>query len=840
MGKYVNFAIVFHQDAMFTFSEIVNILNPIEKNVTTASSQVGELLFDSRRLTVPENSLFFAIKTQKNDGHQFIEELIQKGVRNFVVTENIHQFGKHFPTCNFLQVENAVTAMQKLSAAHRRKFAIPVVGITGSNGKTIVKEWLATMLTDKYDVVRNPNSYNSQIGVPYSVWQMSPRHSLAIFEAGISQPGEMEVLEEVIRPTIGILTNIGSAHDQFFANRQEKLTEKLKLFRRCDILIYNADTPSLVSLLGNPEYRHLKKISWGLSDKSFYKIGKKQQGDGFTRIEIEGNNIEIPFTDAASIENAMHCITLMLYLGYSYSLINNKLSHLSAIDRRMEIKEAEHQSIIINDTYSLDFNSLKIAIDFLNLQKQYPHKTLILSDFEQAGTFSETQYKEIVSLLKNNHISKFIAVGEDFYANRHYFETEKESFSAFFFKKTTDLLQNLSKIEFSQEAILIKGARVYRFERVAEQLQLKTHQTVMNVSLPAIVHNLNYYRSLLPAGCKMVAMVKALSYGLGDAELINELQYHNIDYLAVAYGDEGVNLRKRNIKTPIIVLGAEAHSFDLMIQHNLEPEIFNFHYLRKLEETLTHYPEVDEFKIHIKLDTGMHRLGFDIEDLPELLKELWKNPKLRVASVFSHLAAAEDPAEDAFTRQQIALFDKMSQRLAAALPYPVLRHILNSAGISRFPEASFDMVRLGIGLYGFSGVPADQRHLQNTATLKTILTQIKNIPKGESIGYNRSAILERDSKIGIIPIGYADGFFREFANGRGHVFLNGRRVPIIGKVCMDMCMVDLTDVPAQIGDTVIVYGEENPIDEMAARIGKIPYELLTSVSRRVPRIYVME
>ncbi|MCQ2285360.1 MAG: bifunctional UDP-N-acetylmuramoyl-tripeptide:D-alanyl-D-alanine ligase/alanine racemase [Bacteroidales bacterium] len=823
---------------MFSIAQLTNIVKPKAISISDEGSQVKQFVFDSRKVVFPQESIFFAIKTKKNDGHQYIDELVSKGVKTFIVSENLSKFEKHTSTCNFLQVEDVVLAMQQIASAHRKQFVMPVIGITGSNGKTIVKEWLSSMLVEDYDIVKNPNSYNSQIGVPFSVWQMNENHNLGIFEAGISQLGEMEKIEKIIQPSIGILTNIGTAHSQFFNNQQEKLEEKLKLFKKSDSLIFCIDNEQIAKTIDLPKYSHLKKISWGKSDKAFYRITHKEIQNNFTKIEINGQVLEIPFTDAASIENAMHCAILMLHFGYSFAVINSRLLKLGPIDMRMEIKEAVNQSIVINDTYSLDFNSLRIAVDFLNLQKQFPKKCLILSDFEQTADFSKESLEQIKQILLRNNISHFIAVGKKFFENKTIFTDE--NIHSLFYATTEELLRDLPQITFQHEAILIKGARTYRFERVTQQLLLKTHQTVLNVNLPAIIHNLDYYRSFLKPGCKMVAMVKALSYGLGDAELINELQFHNIDYLAVAYGDEGINLRNHNIKLPIIVLGAEAHSFDLMIQHHLEPEIFNFHYLQKLIETLEQHPETKEFKIHIKLDTGMHRLGFDEEDLPQLIHIVKQNPQLHIASTFSHLAAAEDASEDEFTREQIAQFTKMSNQLVEAFDYPILRHILNSAGITRFSEFQFDMVRLGIGLYGFSGVEQDQKHLQNVATLKTIITQIKTIKAGETIGYNRGTKVEKDTQVGIIPIGYADGFFREFGLGRGRVFVNGKYARTLGKICMDMCMIDLTDIDVKIGDEVIVYGEENRIDDMAACIGRIPYDLLTSISRRVPRIYVME
>lgn len=815
--------------------EISDIIAPLQTLIQQPNATISELVFDSRKVILPAQSLFFAIQTQTNDGHRFIPQLVELGVKNFVVSRQLADY-QHFTDCNFWQVTNPVRAMQQLAVHHRQKFHFPIVGITGSNGKTIVKEWLAAMLSEDFQVVKNPNSYNSQIGVAFSVWQLSDNQNFGIFEAGISQPNEMTHLAEMIQPTIGILTNIGAAHAQFFIDNKQKLTEKLNLFADCKTLVYCADNQLITEVLQDEKYAHLQKISWGKSAAAHFRITKITPKQQFTVVDFGEHSLEIPFTDAASVENALHCAATLAFLGFPFAKINQKLASLTPIAMRMELKEALNQSILINDTYSLDFNSLRIALDFLNAQKQFAKKTLILSDFEQIQQFSDENYQEIADLLRQNGISKFIAVGEQFYQKTHFFS----DILHFFYRNTAELMAHFGEIFFQNEAILIKGARSFQFEKVAALLQSKTHQTVLNVHLPAIIHNLNYYRSQLKPTTKMVAMVKAQSYGLGDAELINELQYHHIDYLAVAYTDEGVNLRRHNIRTPIIVLGAEAHSFDVMIQHDLEPEIYNFFYFKQLEEVLKHYPTIKKFKIHLKMDTGMHRLGFSEAEIPELIERLKANPQFEVASIFSHLAAAEDASEDEFTRQQIARFDTLSSPICAAFDYPILRHILNSSGISRFPEAQFDMVRLGLGLYGFSPLDRDRARLQNTITLKTIVTQLKTIAKGETVGYNRSFVAPREMQLAIIPIGYADGYPRELSNNVGHVLVAGKLAPIVGKICMDMCMVDVTDLLVNIGDEVIVYGDIPRLDDVAVSIHKTPYELLTAISRRVPRIYVVD
>lgn len=818
-----------------TLAQIKDICLPLNHHIIDENAEIEFLAFDSRNILIPQKTLFFAITTTKNDGHHYIQELWNIGVRNFIITQSLSGYSQ-FSDTNFLQVTNAVTALQQIAAFHRQQFDYPVVGITGSNGKTIVKEWLSQMLAPEFHVVRNPNSYNSQIGVPLSVWQMAQRHNLAIFEAGISQPGEMEKLAAVIQPNIGILTNIGAAHKEFFQNIEEKLIEKTKLFLHCQKVIYNTDNPLIHNYFKQNKNFQGKTISWGHAEDADYHIDFVNTTDVHTVVSLNGQLIDIPFTDAGSIENAMHSIVLMLQLNFTIPQINQKLHHLSAVSMRMEMIEGINNSVIINDTYSLDMSSLRIALDFMNAQTQMIRKTVIISDFEQAGNLESDDYQNIYKLLINKGITRLIAVGSGFFTHRSIFSFPEQSF----YHTTEELLANLEQEPFNQEVILLKAARSYRFEKVVAALQYKTHQTVLNVNLPAIIHNLSYYRSLLKPETKMVAMVKAQSYGLGDVELINELIYHHVDYLAVAYTDEGVRLRKRSISKPIIVLGAEAHSFEAMIAYRLEPEIFNFHYLEQLTELLAQHSDIESFPIHIKLDTGMHRLGFDEGDLPRLVDFIQRHPKLKIASIFSHLAAAEDPNEDAFTRGQIALFDRMSSYLIGQFDYPILRHILNSAGISRFPEAQYDMVRLGIGLYGFSSVPQDKMQLQNTVTLRTVVTQVKTIPANETIGYNRSYKTLRDSKIAIIPIGYADGYPRELGNGIGQVFVAGRLVPIIGKICMDMCMIDVTGLEVKEGDEVIVYGDANPLDKVAASIHRIPYELMTAISKRVQRIYIKE
>jgi Alr-MurF fusion protein len=820
---------------VLSLSQIGSITHSIHIELNVKDSEISELVFDSRKVITPSLSLFFAIKTKNDDGHKYIQSLIHKGVKNFIITESLTQFSGL--KANFFQVVDAVLALQQIASFHRAQFNFPVIGITGSNGKTTVKEWISQALSDDYSIVKTPNSYNSQIGVPLSVWKMNHLHSLGIFEAGISENYEMDKLADVIIPKIGIFCNIGDAHAAHFTGIHQKLVEKLKLFKYSESLIYCTDHTLVHYVLKGEEYSHLKKLSWGISTEAHFQIEYVYRQSKKTIIKINNFEtlLEIPFSDHASIENVMHIAILLIQLGFNMEQINDRLSTLSHLSMRMEIKEAINRSILINDTYSLDINSLKIALDFLGTQTQFEKKTLILSEFDQVDLKTD-DYKYISSLIKEHQIKKLILVGANIGKTNSLFDIPQK----FIFNTTDELIASLPSLNFHYEAILIKGARRFQFEKIAKELQLKSHQTVLQVDLGALTHNLNYYRGLLNPNTKLMAMVKALSYGLGDSELINELRYHNIDYLAVAYTDEGIALRKRKILTPIVVLGAEAAGFSNMIKYDLEPEIFNFHYLKKLEETLLLFPEKKEFPIHIKIDTGMHRLGFNIDEIDQLIEHLKKNPKLRIASVFSHFAASEDPKEDQFTREQSTLLTQTCEKIEKEIGYSFMKHIANSSAISRFPEFHFDLVRLGLGLYGFSYVEADQNNLQNTVTLKSIITQIKNVKKNDTIGYNRTFVAENDMKIAIVPIGYADGYPKELSNGVGKMIIQGEKCPVVGKICMDMTMIDITGLDVHEDDEVIVYNDENNLKVISNAIHKSPYELLTAISKRVQRIYIRD
>lgn len=809
---------------------------------------IDELLIDSRKIINPTRAMFIAIKGSHRDGHEFIADAYNKGVRTFLVSRDAED--DLYGDAIFLQVQDTLAALHQLAAAHRNRFHFPVIGITGSNGKTIVKEWLFQLLSDNYKIIRSPKSYNSQIGVPLSVWRMQEHHTLGIFEAGISQPGEMSHSEKILHPEIGIFTNIGEAHSEGFLNLRQKINEKLVLFRHSKELIYCKDHHELNECI--VQYCHqvrnspdnpLKLFTWSQKSEATLRITQIEKAAGNTAIsgiyEQQELAIRIPFIDTASIENAIHCWCLMLLLGIDGDTIRERMEKLHPVAMRLELLHGMDNCTIINDTYNSDLTSLNIALDFLEQQKQHPRRTLILSDMLQIGKPDGDLYTEVADLVSQKSIYRIICIGPALTKHKAAFRKYKK-LRSIFFKSTEDLLKKLHMITFENEAILLKGARAFRFEKIEKLLEQKIHKTVLEINLSAIQHNLNVYRSLLPAGVKTMAMVKAYSYGSGSYEIANLLQYAGADYLTVAYVDEGVALRKAGITAPIMVMSPESGAFDRMISWKLEPEIFSIESLQQFTEIAStlntrHYP------VHIKLDTGMHRLGFMQHELDALIAELKVNETVKVVSIFSHLAGSDAADLDGFTREQAAAFTQMSNQLMAALPNKPLLHLCNSSGITRHPELYFDMVRLGIGMYGYDASDKVQGQLQHIGTLKTTIAQIKTLSAGETVGYSRKGRLERDSRIATVSIGYADGYFRDFGNGQAYMLLHGKPAPVLGSVCMDMCMLDITDIEqAKVGDEVIVFGNDLPLSQLAAWAKTIPYEIMTSISQRVNRIYVNE
>ncbi len=817
----------------YSINEIANIVKG--KLYGSANYLIQYLLIDSRTLFSPQESLFFAITGERHDGHNFIRELYQKGVKNFIVNSLSNQQNE-MPEANFILVQDTLNALQLLSAHHRKQFNLPIVGITGSNGKTIVKEWIYQLLALDKNIIRNPKSYNSQVGVPLSIWLLNDHANFGIFEAGISKENEMVLLQHIIRPTIGIFTNIGDAHQENFIDQKQKVREKLKLFTESEIIIYNKDYYLIDDLIQSDKRFENRIFTWSTkfpADLNIIAVKKEQTETLITgKIKSKVFTISIPFTDDASVENSIHCWALMLYLGYEQEVISERIATLNPVAMRLELKAGINNCTLINDYYNSDLDSIRIALDYLVRQTQHNKKTLILSDILQSGTPNQKLYHEVANMLAKKQVDKIIGIGPIISHQAKLFSMQKE-----FYASTEEFINKLSDLHFRDEAILLKGARTFEFEKISAKLQQKTHNTVLEINLNAIINNLNFFRSLLNPGTKVMAMVKAFSYGSGMYEIANVLQYQKVDYLAVAYTDEGNELRKAGISLPIMVMNPESHGFDQMFENNLEPEIYGFRILHSFLESLKK-SGLTNFPIHIKIETGMKRLGFFAEELDELITVLTNNPHITVKSVFTHLAASDKFEHDAFTRLQFSRFYEASNKITKALKYPVMRHILNSSGVERFPEAQYDMVRLGIGLYGISSTK--QEKLLHVSTLKTIISQIKKIPAFETIGYGRLGQLKHDSVIAIIPVGYADGLSRRLSNGIGSVIVNGQPAKIIGNICMDMCMIDITEIPAKEGDEVIIFGKENTISQLAQQAGTIPYEILTGISQRVKRIYYHE
>ena len=809
-----------------------------------SKNEIRFLLTDSRRLVFPPSTIFFALKPSQNDGHKYIDGLIEKGVCCFVVSR-LPENQEWLMKAAFILTDNTLEALQKLVSAHRHQFSIPVIGITGSNGKTIVKEWLSQLLADRFFVVKNPKSYNSQTGVPLSVWQMDHFHEMGIFEAGISQPGEMQKLEKVIRPVHGIFTNIGPAHDEGFPGRETKILEKLKLFSNSRLLVYRCDNTFLDETIRQwaQHRKDLKLFRWGSTSDADMQVLDVEYNDNNSWVEVSIANRKrqytMPFTDDASLENVIHCIAYMHCCGFADGALSEKLLHLQPVAMRLQLRQGINNCTLIDDAYNSDVLSLGVALDFLNTQVKQKEKTLILSDILQAGVSASRLYADVADLAKAKNIRNFIGIGPDISSR----SADFKGLTASFFKSTDDFLREFDPSIFRDQGILLKGARDFSFERISSKLQFKDHQTVLEIDLDALVHNLNVYKSMLKPGVKMVAMVKAFSYGSGSYEIAGVLQYHQVDYLAVAFADEGKELRNAGITMPIMVLNPELHNLDILFRYRLEPEVYSMELLKRLmkEAELSFSPAKQPFlPLHIKLDTGMHRMGFMEDELDELLAFLQKNTLLKVASVFSHLAASDMPQFDDFSREQLISFNRMGTKLETGLGYGFLKHMANSAAISRFPEAQMDMVRLGIGMYGVDGNKDVEAQLQTVNTFKSVISQIKTVRAGETVGYNRAGHLNRETRIGVVPVGYADGLSRRLSNGKGYMLVNGQKASIIGNISMDMCTIDLTGIKAQAGDEVIIFGKELPVNLLAEKLETIPYEIFTSIAARVKRVYFQE
>jgi len=817
---------------MYTIGQLVSILNAGYAG-THQAYVVRHLLTDSRRIAFASDSLFFALKSKRRNGHQFIQDAYNQGVRSFVVSEPAEAPGAD---AAMLLVPDTLQALQKLAAFHRGLFSYPVLGITGSNGKTIVKEWLYQLLHTDMPVVRSPKSYNSQIGVPLSLWQMNANHRLAILEAGISKPDEMAALQQMIRPTLGIFTNLGEAHNEGFLSQQQKLEEKLKLFQDVEMLVCRGDNSAIVLAA---KVKGIACFTWGAGAENNVRIQEviPHQNGCSIRVCCAGNQqlLHIPFADDASVENVMHCVSCLLYLKYSLATIATRVSQLHGVDMRLQWKKGLANSLLLNDSYSNDLGSLLIALDCLAQEQSGRTKAAVLSDIAEAGTPDEILYTNVADLLVQKGVKQVVIVGRHISTFEHLFLNKGLPCMAV--PDTAALLAACTPANFAGQSVLIKGARSFGLEALVGMLEEKTHKTRLEINLTSLAHNLNVYKALLPPHTRLMAMVKAFGYGSGDAEVARVLQHAGVDYLAVAYTDEGVSLRKAGIQLPVMVMNAEPETFALLEEFQLEPEIFSLDILRQFQRFadslgLTDYP------VHIKLDTGMHRLGFLQHEWQHLAKEVAATTCLKVKSVFTHLVASEDPEQDDYTAIQIEAFTNGCGLLEQILGYTFLRHAANTAAISRHPRARFDMVRLGIGLYG---VDSNMKGLQVVTRLLSTVAQVKQLKAGDAVGYNRAGIMLHDGVVATVRIGYADGYRRQLGKGVGVMYIHGKPAPVIGNVCMDMTMLDVTDLPGVAeGDEVEVFGQHTAVRQLAQACGTIPYEILTGISQRVNRVYLQE
>ena len=799
--------------------------------------QIRWLLTDSRSLCFPEETLFFALKTQRNDGHRYISDLYRRGVRHFVVEQVPEHYDTVYPDADFLRVPHTLAALQRLAERHRDEFDLPIVGITGSNGKTMVKEWLYQLLLPSQKIVRSPRSYNSQIGVPLSVWLLNEQTEVGIFEAGISQPGEMYALRDIIQPTIGVLTSLGSAHQENFRSMEEKCMEKLELMHDTEAMVYCSDNDTVSRCIRRMQYKG-EKIAWSQCDEQAALFVKEVVEKGHTtRITYiwkeEENTYSIPFIDDASIDNSITCAAVALHLGLTPAQLADRMPKLEPVAMRLEVKEGQRGCVIINDSYNSDINSLDIALDFMQ-RREAKKRTLILSDIFQTGTSPETLYAQVSELAVKRGITKFIGIGPEISAQADKIQIADKAF----FISVPHFLSSDAFVNLRNELVLLKGARPFGFDQITEQLEQKVHETILEVNLNAVVDNLNYFRSFLKPETKMVCMIKADGYGAGAVEIAKTLQEHRVDYLAVAVADEGVTLRKAGITANIMIMNPEMTAFKTMFDYDLEPEVYSFRLMDALikaarKEGITGWP------VHIKLDTGMHRLGFDpVHDIDEVIDRLKHQSAIIPRSVFSHFVGSDSDGFDEFSAQQFALFDEGSRKLQSVFTHKILRHIDNSAGIEHFPERQMDMCRLGIGLYGID--PRDNHILHTVSTLKTTILQMRHVPAGETVGYSRKGKIERDSVIAAIPIGYADGLNRHLGNRHGYCLVNGQKAPYVGNICMDVAMIDVTDIPCVEGDQVEIFGEHLPVTALSDTLDTIPYEVLTGVSNRVKRVYFQD
>ncbi len=822
----------------YTIEKITTLIGA--RRYGTADGQVNWILTDSRSVCFPEETLFFAIRSERNDGHKYIADLYRRGVRNFVVEQLPDDRETAYADANFLRVPHSVEALQRLAERHRDEFGIPVIGITGSNGKTVVKEWLYQLLSPSMVVTRSPRSYNSQIGVPLSVWLLDEHSQVGIFEAGISQKGEMAALRDIIQPTVGVLTNIGTAHQENFSSTEEKCMEKLKLFHDTKAIVYPYDDETVRRCVASLDYKG-EQIAWSATDPKVRLYINKVEKSGVTTtvtytFDGEESSYTLPFIDEASVANSVTCVAVALYLGFTREQIAGRMAGVEPVAMRLEVKEGQHGCTLINDSYNSDVNSLDIALDFMSRRPDHAgrKRTLILSDIYQSGKDGEALYKEVSDLARTRGVRKFIGIGPDLSANAGVIDIAEK----YFFNDCQEFIASQVFASLHDEVILLKGARRFSFDRLTELLEQKVHETILEVNLGAVVKNLNYFRSYMKPTTKIACMVKADAYGAGAVEVAKTLQDHRVDYLAVAVADEGVTLRKNGITSNIMIMNPEMTAFKTMFDYDLEPEVYSFRLLDALVKAAQR-EGVTGFPVHIKLDTGMHRLGFNpVTDMDELISRLKRQNSVIPRSVFSHFVGSDSDDFDNFSAHQFELFKQGSEKLQAAFSHKIIRHMDNSAGIEHFPERQLDMCRLGLGLYGIDS--RDNSVINNVCTLKTTILQIHAVPKDETVGYSRKGILTRDSLIAAIPIGYADGLNRHLGCGHCYCLVNGKKAPYVGNICMDVAMIDVTDIDCKEGDTVEIFGDDLPVTVLSDVLETIPYEVLTSISNRVKRVYFQD
>lgn len=824
----------------YTIEAVTTLIGAHRYGETDAS--IGFILTDSRSLCFPEETLFFALKSERNDGHNYIPDLYHRGVSNFVVTHVPENWHDTYPDANFLKVPDTLEALQRLAERHRDEFDIPIVGITGSNGKTMVKEWLYQLLSGRMRVTRSPRSYNSQIGVPLSLWLLDSYSEVGVFEAGISKPGEMLALRDIIQPTIAVLTNLGNAHQENFASEQEKCREKLVLFHDAQTIAYNLDDEIIAREVEAAKGCKGERLTWSTKNKdaAMYVTAIEKTGTQTKVIYIyKGGDVHeytLPFIDDASVGNSIACAAIALKLGMTHEEVAERMAKLEPVAMRLEVKEGNNGCTLINDSYNSDINSLDIALDFMNRRPDHKGRlrTLILSDIYQSGIEPDRLYSEVSGLAKKRGVEKFIGIGPDLTTNACEINIDKK----YFFESVGEFVRSSVFQSLRDEVILLKGARQFGFDQITELLVKKVHETILEVNLNAIVNNLNWYRSMMKPETKLVCMIKADAYGAGSVEIAKTLQDHRVDYLAVAVADEGATLRRNGITSNIMVMNPEMTSFKTIFDYDLEPEVYNYRLLEALikaaeKEGITGYP------VHIKLDTGMHRLGFNPKnDMERLIERLKRQNAIIPRSVFSHFVGSDSDGFDDFSAQQFALFDEGSKKLQAAFSHKILRHIDNSAGIEHFPERQLDMCRLGLGLYGIN--PRDNKIINNVCSLKTTILQIRDVPAGDTVGYSRRGTIDSDSRIAAIPIGYADGLDRHLGNRHCYCLVNGKRAEYVGNICMDVCMIDVTGIDCKEGDTVEIFGDNLPVTVLSDVLDTIPYEVLTGISGRVKKIYFQD